>query len=115
MVEKLERCPFCREPAKLDQIDIAFLVECQGCDASSGAFNSPEQAIAAWNRRDPNAITLDPEDEGLVELAARAIAQSVIDISGPGQSYDEIDAEERDHVHAVARAVIAEIMKGRGG
>lgn len=61
----------------------------------------------------PNAITLDPEDEGLVETGTRAIAA----LDGcTGEDHPEVCGKDECCLcRKQSRAVIAEIMKGRGG
>ena len=52
MNQELKRCPFCGGEAELfgtDETGI-FYVECLNCDFNSN-FDTPEAAIAAWNRR----------------------------------------------------------------
>lgn len=49
--EALKPCPFCGASAHADHDGwIAFIV-CNGCHAESGAQDTIDDAIAAWNRR----------------------------------------------------------------
>ena len=51
--EEFLRCPFCG--GKASAIEVlnydATAVRCNGCHASSGNYDTKEDAIAAWNRR----------------------------------------------------------------
>ena len=58
-MEKLQPCPFCGGRAELcgtDETKI-FYVECLDCDFN-GNFDTPEEAIAAWNRRQAMEVTV---------------------------------------------------------
>ena len=56
MNENLKPCPFCGGKAELFGTgkDGIFYVECLECDVDSN-FDTPEEAITAWNRRIGNA------------------------------------------------------------
>ena len=67
MSEKLLPCPFCGEEAEIksfpvftnlrpyspETADKKYYVQCKGCATQCGAleYDTPEEAIAAWNRR----------------------------------------------------------------
>ena len=59
MNEKLKPCPFCgaldgkrtRNKVELVKIKNVWLVVCCGCGATSSNYDTPKQAIRAWNRR----------------------------------------------------------------
>lgn len=54
---KLKRCPFCGGEALvcikpfIGESGRGFVVECDGCWASTGYYETEEEAIEAWNRR----------------------------------------------------------------
>ena len=61
MDKKLKPCPFCGGEAVLKDSflsDDSFIVRCTKCYAQTDAFisnfDTPEEAIAAWNRRAKN-------------------------------------------------------------
>ena len=55
----LKLCPFCGSTAFLTEYDydlgngyvVTHVVECNGCHAQTFEYDSPEEAIEAWNRR----------------------------------------------------------------
>ena len=67
MSEKLLPCPFCGEEAEIESFpvftnlrpyspetaDKKYYVQCKGCATQCGAleYDTPEETIAAWNRR----------------------------------------------------------------
>lgn len=53
-------CPFCRSaPLMLHEGSVAFSwVRCPKCGCETGDAGSPEQAVAAWNRRTPPPATV---------------------------------------------------------
>jgi Lar family restriction alleviation protein len=54
MSEQLKGCPFCGGEAQTDFIEgESYIIECYACDARTGAQDSADDAIAAWNRRAP--------------------------------------------------------------
>ena len=55
MSTALKACPFCGGPALDDFIPEhhSYRIECNDCDATGKICDSPELAIAAWNRRVP--------------------------------------------------------------
>lgn len=62
---------------------------------------------------DPNAITLDPDGEGFIEAVTRGIATFFGCIGHP---HREVCGKDEDCLcRKQSHAVIAEIMKGRGG
>lgn len=137
MVEKLEPpelkpCPFRAGKANLDHENNLAYVFCGGCGTISPICMSDDDAIAAWNRRDPNAITLDPADEGFVERVERAMPDihKLITIYEDEEKRAETDdpgcrlagnparwpaVRAMNAVRNAIIAVIAEIMKRRGG
>lgn len=54
MTNQLKACPFCGGHAQTDFIDGGTCrIECYQCDCHTAHLDTPEQAIAAWNRRAP--------------------------------------------------------------
>lgn len=50
MRDELKRCPFCGGEAEVDGFPLRY-VRCKECGAETGAFDSEEEAIKAWNKR----------------------------------------------------------------
>lgn len=51
---ELKKCPFCGGEAKIMGVgrdDICKFVYCGECLAETGAYDTTEEAIEAWNRR----------------------------------------------------------------
>lgn len=45
-------CPFCgSDQCKIDKCTNGYVVTCTKCHSSSGAYNSPELSVKAWNFR----------------------------------------------------------------
>ena len=82
MSEKLLPCPFCGEEAEIESFpvftnlrpyspetaDKKYYVQCKGCATQCGAleYDTPEEAMAAWNRRTGGWIAVTeklPEDD----------------------------------------------------
>ena len=90
---ELRPCPFCGAQVKTpwkSQLMGGYIVECDECHTivSPQAENETD-AIAAWNRRDPAAIVLDPEN------AKRRAA-----------IYEALDTHEIFPMQAAVRAVL---------
>lgn len=49
--EELKPCPFCGGKAKCFTVNSATWVFCTDCSAETRAYDTREEAIAAWNRR----------------------------------------------------------------
>ena len=52
----LKPCPFCGGKAdyyceEYDSADKGYNVECEKCEARTATYDTPEQAIDAWNKR----------------------------------------------------------------
>lgn len=47
----LKPCPFCGDFARVRHASGRWWVICVGCQAGTFDFDSPDLAIAAWNRR----------------------------------------------------------------
>lgn len=67
-----QACPFCGfdKPDVRDNRTDAFWVDCPVCGAETTGFDTPAEAIAAWNRRTPPAQAAEA-----VERVAIAIAE----------------------------------------
>ena len=67
---KLKPCPFCGGEARklCDLIDEIYFVMCLECRTESQTYDSLEEAIEAWNRREP----IDKVVEQLEEKATEA-------------------------------------------
>ena len=52
---KIKNCPFCGGEARklCDLIEEIYFVMCLECRTESRAYDSLEEAIEAWNRREP--------------------------------------------------------------
>lgn len=48
---ELKPCPFCGGEAELYNDEGLWKVQCEDCEASTGQYYMPENAIAAWNTR----------------------------------------------------------------
>lgn len=59
--QKLRECPFCRSENVHQGYDLISdpIVYCATCGANSGPYNTPQQAVAAWNTRPQPAIEGD--------------------------------------------------------
>lgn len=67
--EGLLPCPFCNGKAKIEYFS-STSVECTTCAAAiDGAFSTPAEAIAAWNRRVTPTIDIPETDGGYPEVA----------------------------------------------
>lgn len=56
MTENLKRCPFCNAEAELhfsegESGKRYFWVSCKKCSCSQTLFDTPQEAISAWNNR----------------------------------------------------------------
>ena len=56
MTEELKPCPFHKEeqPAEIKNLSIAWWVKCSYCNTDGPKCRSREEAIEAWNRRQPH-------------------------------------------------------------
>lgn len=79
--DELKGCPFCRAEAVVEQTlhgrPVMKWIQCNGCGATSTAFNQVEHAKAAWNRRTPEPSTRvlrdgQPDDFTREQAAKRA-------------------------------------------
>ena len=51
---KLKPCPFCGSEAHIEErkmVRIWYEVRCDNCDAGTGIWKTPDEAIKAWNTR----------------------------------------------------------------
>ena len=66
MSEDLLRCPFCGAEAKVEYMgpsreqiqhaqdyDVAYYVQCSGCQVTTDQSDTPQHVIDLWNRRTP--------------------------------------------------------------
>lgn len=61
---EISNCPFCKSEAS--DVDVlygwqCYYVKCEMCGSESGACNSEEEAIAAWNASKPKERMKDHE------------------------------------------------------
>ena len=54
MPNELKPCPFCGGEAKVNEFNDVFFVACVVCQSETIWFETPEEAIEAWNRRVDN-------------------------------------------------------------
>lgn len=73
---ELKPCPFCGERAEYKEGFATRYVMCLSCKVMGDSLPTGAECIAAWNRRHPSAILIDPSDEALVERVRLAYARS---------------------------------------
>lgn len=62
---RTKHCPFCRgtaEPVRMPFVNdegFGYVVQCNGCWAKTGYYDTVEEAIAAWNSRDNVPMRVD--------------------------------------------------------
>jgi ribosomal protein L37AE/L43A len=57
-------CPFCSSlHTKAWDMQKGWRVVCEGCDATTAAFGSEDEALAAWNRRSADSYLVDWQKE----------------------------------------------------
>lgn len=67
MSEELKRCAFCKGEAYIEMYsgggkdDCHYYVYCTDCKVSLGGFDNEEEAIKAWNQREPKLERLSEE------------------------------------------------------
>lgn len=91
-------CPFCGEMSKLTvldaavDIDPAFTVICDECQAGGPIDDTREQAVANWNRRPTSTLAIDGPPTGALGAWAR---QLKADPSYPQLSDGDVDELSR--------------------
>lgn len=48
---ELALCPICKSKAALESMESLSIVKCTSCGCNSGIYNTPEDAVNAWNKR----------------------------------------------------------------
>lgn len=56
MKEKIKWCPFCGGAGEVVQRINGYIVSCSHCKSNSGAYDTPEKAVKAWNIRKPEIV-----------------------------------------------------------
>lgn len=62
-------CPFCEAASIVWSVPGGYIVECNDCCATSDIYDSPEEAVAAWNAR-PAEIRMRNELLDALDLKA---------------------------------------------
>lgn len=100
MSEQLKPCPCCKAQSIYSQGGDWWSAECLGCGLTTSAFNSPEEAVAAWNRR------------AAPEIDVEAVARVVYEF----ECWKPERSEVREAVaEGIARAAVAEVLRQIGG
>ena len=101
--DALEPCPFCRSPAKTQQVtEDLWEVWCFECTALMQGFSTEAEAIAAWNTRALPAI--DPAATREAALQAR-IEELEAYIENAGQAMSETSPNWEARCHAIMTAL----------
>lgn len=99
MEEKLKPCPLCgSDEVKLVQPPHQNYIECLECEATGPNLPTDEDAIAAWNRREPHAKLVaalkairECHDLAQARLQARAALEELGEWDGRHQASGEVD------------------------
>lgn len=87
-----------------------FSCSCTSCETQNTNFRYRAEAIAAWNRRAPDAIVPDPEDEGQRRAVRMAIMDYPIDENKPFSERVEM----RDQQAAAILTALRDATRGAG-
>lgn len=77
----LRPCPFCgtHNPHRMNSQNLQFWVSCSRPFCARGSTERCEvDADDAWNRRDPAAVVVDPEDEAQRDIVAEALGSGLV-------------------------------------
>ena len=87
---KLKPCPFCGSGAHIEErkmVRVWFEVRCDECDAGTGIWKTPDEAIKAWNVRNSHTVTEATELKPCPFCGSRFVEKATLTKGGKARAF----------------------------